>query len=95
MTRAELMQRMSAAEFIEWRLLEQIEPFGDRRSDVQVGLLCALIANIHRGKDTRPYTITDFVPTWDPPAPVRPQTPEEQLQFMLMIQATQNAKANA
>lgn len=95
MTRRELMQRMSAAEFMEWRLLEQIEPFGDRRADIHAGMVCAVLANIHRGEKTKPFTITDFVPTWDPPPPVRPQTPEEQLQFMLMIQAAQNAKANA
>lgn len=95
MTRAELMQRMSAAEFMEWRLLEQIEPFGDRRADVGAAMICATIANVNRGEKTKPYQTTDFIPRWDPPSPARPQTPEDQLQFMLMIQAAQNAKANA
>lgn len=89
------MQRMSAAEFMEWRLLEQIEPFGDRRSDVGAAMICTTLANIHRGEKTKPYSLSDFIPQWDPPAPARAQTPEEQLQIMLMIQAAQNAKVHA
>lgn len=75
-------------------IYESIEPFGDRRGDIQAGMICAVLANIHRGEKTKPYTLTDFVHNWEP-QPIRQQTPEEQLQFMLMIQATQNAKANA
>lgn len=71
-------------------LYEAIEPFGDRRGDIQAGMLASVLANIHRGKDTRPFSPTDFIPKFDLPER-RPQTPEEQLNFMLMIQKIQNA----
>lgn len=69
---------------------EAIEPFGDRRGDIQAGIVSSVLANIHRGKDARPYNITDFLPQFETPER-RQQTPEEQLDFMLMLQKRQNA----
>lgn len=71
-------------------LYEAIEPFGDRRGDIQAGMICSVLANIHRGKDTRPFSPADFIPKFETPER-RPQTPEEQLNFMLMLQKRQNS----
>lgn len=71
-------------------LYEAVEPFGDRRGDIQAGMLASVYANIHRGKDSRPFSPADFIPQFEIPER-KPQTPEQQLDFMLMIQKRQNA----
>jgi hypothetical protein len=39
-----------------------LEPFGDSRADLRTGIVASLIANIHRGKDQKPYKPEDFMP---------------------------------
>lgn len=61
MTVEELLERMSLEEFREWQIFERVEPFGDRRADVLTGMICATLANIHRGEKTKPFTPWDFI----------------------------------
>ncbi len=82
---------MPALDFYREMAFEQIEPFGDRRSDIHAAQICAVIANVNRGKDTKPYTISDFLIDWKPPEPARPQTAEDQMGIFLALQASQNA----
>jgi len=64
MTKGELDARMSSAEFSEWLAYDRIDPFGEGRADVRIGVLSALIANIHRNpkKRAEPYSAVDFMP---------------------------------
>lgn len=90
MTRAEVMERMTAREFHEWMLLEQIEPFGDRLADIHAGTIAAMILNSNRVKESdKVWTHRDFF-KWDSPPPVR-QTPDQQLAIMGILQQVQNA----
>ena len=41
---------MSAREFNEWQLYDQMFPFGDEREDWRMGTVAALIFNANRGK---------------------------------------------
>lgn len=54
MTVRELLTRMDAAEFAEWRAFERLEPFGGWAEDYRAGLVASMLANIHRapGKPT-------------------------------------------
>lgn len=45
---------------------EAIEPFGEKRQDMRNAQLCSLLANINRGKNTRAWTIKDFLMFEDP-----------------------------
>lgn len=90
MIRSEMLERMSAREFTEWMMLEQIEPFGDRRGDVQAGTVAATIANVNRAKKTdKIFTPFDFMINWEP-EPERQQTPQQQLDTMYLLQKLQN-----
>ena len=62
------LARMSAAEFAEWMAFDSLEPIGQRREDLRMAVLAALIANQWRGKDTEPYKPADMLkllPWWD------------------------------
>lgn len=49
-----------------WIEYDQIEPFGEERADLRIAQLCALIANIWRGKRSRRYKIDDFMFNFGP-----------------------------
>lgn len=94
MIRSEMLERMSAREFYEWMILEQIEPFGDRRGDIQTGQLLAMLANTNRTKKSdKVFGPLDFIPNWEPvPQAAHTQTPEEQMDTMFLLQKIQNAR---
>ncbi|HQZ40677.1 MAG TPA: DUF4035 domain-containing protein [Vicinamibacterales bacterium] len=58
---------MSAREFGEWMAFYTLEPFGDSRADLRMGVLAALTANIARDEKRRskPYEVDDFMPKFD------------------------------
>lgn len=62
---AELLARLSARELAEWRAFDRLEPFGDRRADVRLGIMAALFANAHRAAGAKPFTPRDFLPVFD------------------------------
>ena len=86
----ELQQRVSGREFAEWlafeRLYGPIDP--GRRMDLAAALVASVLANIHRDPKRRrqPYTVEDFLPQYDRPAPRR-QTPEETVELVAMLNA--------
>jgi Protein of unknown function (DUF4035) len=45
----------------------RLEPFGEERMDYRFAMLCALIANIVRGKKGKPLTPKDFMPSFEEP----------------------------
>ena len=57
---------------------DQIEPFGEMRSELRNGILCALIANIKRDPDARPepFRAVDYMSYVDQPEE-KPLSPEE------------------
>jgi hypothetical protein len=82
---------MPAYEFFDWMLYESIEPFGDRRGDIQASVVASTIANVNRSEKTKPYTVSDFLPTWEPKPEPKQQTPEDAMAVFLALQASQNA----
>ena len=58
----EMLSRMSAREFASWRIFDAQSPVGDRRADLQAGVVAAAIANVFSDPDKRskPYAPEDF-----------------------------------
>lgn len=81
---------MPAHEVLEWMLYESVEPFGDRRGDIQAAQIVQTLANIHRSEKRQPYRLTDFLLEWEA-VPVKAQTPDEIFSAMLLLQQAQNA----
>lgn len=87
-----MLRDLDAAEWLDWRVLETIRPFGERRDDLRTALLAQTIVQAVGSKkaDGQPYTAADFLARLDlddrpvlPPAPKplpplrRVQSPEE------------------
>lgn len=53
---------MGQGELMRWMRFEEAEPFLPTRLDVVGGLICALMANIHRNKNIAPFDTVDFMP---------------------------------
>jgi hypothetical protein len=73
MTVGEMMRRMTAREYDDWRRFATHQPFGDRRGDTQAAMVASAIVNVNRAKGATAIPISDFLPDFDPPP-----TPEEQ-----------------
>lgn len=52
----------SSHELGEWKAFELIEPFGSPASAFEAGIIASTLANINRGKDTDPFSPSDFMP---------------------------------
>jgi hypothetical protein len=84
---AELMERMSAREFDDWRTYAQLEPFGEERADWRMGILASVIANANRDdkKHPNPFEPKDFMPDFAA-EPEKPMT-DKQLATIALFEA--------
>lgn len=84
--------RIGSAEFTDWLAYYQLEPFGEERADLRHAVLCALVANIFRGKGRR-AKLTDFMPRFDEEP--RPQSLADMRAVMERFTAAHNAACKA
>jgi len=61
----EAKERCTAREFYEWVAYYRMNPWGEERADLRTGIVCALTANVHRGKNGKAYKPTDFLPKYN------------------------------
>ena len=67
---------MDARELAEWRAYEKLEPFGEARADLRMGIQTAASLNVNRRRGAQPVKPRDVMPDFD--AQYRPkQTVEE------------------
>lgn len=80
MTVSELEQRMSSRELIEWQAYAELEPFGDMRADLRMGIQTAALVRVWADpKKAKAITPATFMPQFEQakPAPAAPKTPEQ------------------
>jgi hypothetical protein len=87
-------QAVDSAEFVGWQAYALLEPFGEERGDLRAGIVAATIANVNRGKNTRPYRPREFMPTFRPrpPEPEPVQTVEEQQRILSLLALASGGK---
>ena len=61
----DMLAGMSSKQFSEWMAYDTLEPFGEIRADIRNAMLCAILVNINRGKNSKPAKLEDFMPTFD------------------------------
>jgi Protein of unknown function (DUF4035) len=81
---AELKWRMSAAELQRWWAFYQVEPWGEWRGDLRMGILASALVNCWtsgKGRRTKP---SDFLPAFEKPAvvPRQRQTAQDMLEIL-------------
>ncbi len=65
-TVTEIEQQMGSRELTEWMAFDRINPIdSDLRNEMMGSIVASTVANCHRGKNTRPFKVSDFMPTWD------------------------------
>jgi hypothetical protein len=65
MTVQEMLARMSSEELSMWMAYEVLEPFGQVRADMRSAQICSTLANINRSKETKPFSVSDFMFRFD------------------------------
>jgi hypothetical protein len=75
-----MLSEITSRQFAEWMAYAQLEPFGEERDDLRMGIVASTIANANRGKGQKAYKPTDFIPDFEPET-------EEQAQARLMAKA--------
>jgi hypothetical protein len=57
-----LLRELTAKQLAEWMAFYGIDPFGDQRADLRIGILCATMNNRWRGKNEQPAEPVSFMP---------------------------------
>ena len=76
MTVRQLLENLDSRELTEWAAYDLIEPFGPWRADLRAGIVASTVANALRGKGSRAYDPTDFLPDFSG-KPSEEMTPDQ------------------
>ena len=73
---------MTSLQFAEWMAYSRLEPWGEERDDLRMGIVASTIANVYRKEGKKPFKPADFMPQFEPET-------EEDAQARLMAKAMQ------
>jgi hypothetical protein len=60
-----MLATMDAREMAEWRAYEKLEPFGEARADLRMGISTAATLNVNRRRGSQPIKPRDVMPDFD------------------------------
>ena len=75
--------------FYEWMDYASRNPFGEERADLRAGIIAATIANANRGKGSKRFKPSDFMPQFKRRT-ARRQTPDQMKQILKTYAAAHN-----
>ncbi len=61
-----MLSEISSEHLSEWMAYSRLEPWGEERDDLRMGIIASTIANVNREKGKKPYKPTDFMPAFEP-----------------------------
>jgi hypothetical protein len=61
-----MLAEMSSRDLAEWMAYSRIEPWGEERDDLRIGILASMIANMFREKGKKAYEPQDFILNFEP-----------------------------
>lgn len=59
-----MLEEITSRELSEWMAYNEIEPFGEDREDLRMGIIASTIANVNRASGKKPYKPQDFMPVF-------------------------------
>lgn len=89
-----MLRKISSRQLTEWMAFSKLEPFGEERADLRMGILAALIANVNRDpkKQPAPYEPDDFMPNFDGSSREKPQQTAKEIYSMFKNWALMSRK---
>lgn len=88
----DLQRRVSSKHFTELLAYEEIQPHGERRSDLRAGIIASTIANASRSKHSQPFAPKDFIVDFD--VTTKRQTNEQIKRNLQLFTAMSGGKFN-
>lgn len=61
-----MLAEITSVQFAEWMAYSRLEPWGEERDDLRMGIVASVIANSNRAKERKPFKPTDFMPSFEP-----------------------------
>lgn len=61
-----MLAEITSVQFAEWMAYSRLEPWGQDRDDLRMGIVASTIANVNRGKNQKPFKPDDFIPDFEP-----------------------------
>ncbi len=61
-----MLAEMTSQQFAEWMAYSRLEPWGEERGDLRMGIVASTIANVNRPKGKKPFKPQDFMPSFEP-----------------------------
>lgn len=61
-----MLAEMTSLQYAEWIAYSRLEPWGEDRDDLRMGIVASVIANSNRGKGQKPFKPQDFMPDFEP-----------------------------
>lgn len=93
----ELLRSISSRELTEWMCYFALEPWGEERADLRMGILASLTAEIHRDKKQRqePFRAVEFMPYHHPELekPRKKNSPKTEAFYTRLLMEMASAKA--
>ena len=74
-TERALFDMMSLRDINDWIIYYGLEPWGEERADLRAGIISHVVANCNRGKGTKSFKPSDFMP--DFVGDSKKQTPDQ------------------
>ena len=74
---------------------DSLEPFGEERADLRMGVIASTIANVNRGKNTKAFSAQDFMPKFgqqEEEEPYKQSTEEIKKVMMGIVEASKPKK---
>ena len=86
-----MLRGMTCRQWSEWKEYASLEPFGEERADLRMGILASLVANIVRKRGHAPMRPQQFMPRFGDSRP-RGQTVKEMHSVFCEFAAMHNAR---
>ncbi len=61
-----MLSEITSKQFAEWMAYSRLEPWGEKRDDLRMGIVASTVANVNRGRNQKPYRPQDFMPSFEP-----------------------------
>ncbi len=89
-----MLASMTALQFSEWIAYYSLEPFGEERADWRQAFTSCILANAHRGKNSKASELDDFMLKVEDDEPREQTEQQQQNVFELMNKAVEARKRN-